>query len=354
MRKLEYYLPDVNFIITVAEEFYELLKNKVDESIIPTKRNSTKTINIEYIVNLKEFTRIKEIIKRNNGKIYDSFKKQTHKEFVKDEKHYFLVNSEDYICVKINDKNYKIIVEDNSENSRNWVARIIRELYLREKEDLGFSYMHGTGIVVDNRGVLLLGTSGSGKTTLAVKFMDIEDETKFLSNDRVLIDIEDNMDYFPHAVTYAMGTVRNNKKLDEYFRCNRIIEKKKNKHYEDVTNDFDCNTPLTHVSKVFHNTKMCARTKITDIIYPKFEIERTNIEVIKMSDEEKMELLLKTNFTPNDSEALRKEWLRKRKISDKELLMKKEELMKHLVEKINIKKLKYGANSNVKQILNQI
>lgn len=354
MKKIEYYLPDVNFIITVDEKNYDLLKNKVDESIIPMESNTSNTINIEYIVDLNEFKRIKELIKNSNGKIYDSFKKQTHKEIIKEEKHYFLVNSEDYICVKTDDKNYAIIVGNNNENSRNWVARIIRELYLREKEDMGFSYMHGTGIVTHNKGILLLGTSGSGKTTLAVKFMDTENETKFLSNDRVLVDINDNIDYFPHAVTYAMGTVRNNKKLDNYFRLNRFIEEKKHRNYEEVTNDFDCNTPLTDVAKVFQNTKMYARTKITDIIYPKFEVERDSIEVIDMTDEEKMELLLKTDFTPNDTEALRKEWLRKRKITEKELQIKKEELLKHLVKKINIKKLKYGADSNIEEILNKI
>lgn len=354
MRKLEYYLPDVNFIISVDEKYYDLLKDKVDESIISVESNTTNAINIEYIVNLDEFVKIKKLIKNSNGIIYDSFKKQTHKETIKEGKHYFLVNSEDYICVKIDDKNYAIIVENNNENSRNWVVRIIRELYLREKEDLGFSYMHGTGIVTDNRGILLLGTSGSGKTTLAVKFMDTENETKFLSNDRVLVDINDNMDYFPHAVTYAMGTVRNNKKLDNYFRLNKIIEEKKHRNYEEVTNDFDCNTPLTDVAKVFQNTKMCARTKVTDIIYPKFEVERNFIEVIDMTDKEKMELLLKTDFTPNDTEALRKEWLRKRKITEKELQTKKETLLKHLVRKINIKKLKYGTNSNIKEILNKI
>ena len=47
MKKIEYYLPDVNFIITVDEKHYDLLKNKVDESIIPMESNTSNTINIE-------------------------------------------------------------------------------------------------------------------------------------------------------------------------------------------------------------------------------------------------------------------------------------------------------------------
>lgn len=354
MKKIEYYLPDVNFIINVKEEFLMSLKDKIDESVIQFNSNTTENIYIEYIVDQKLFEKTKKMIKQNSGKIYDSFKNQTHKEVKRDNLSYFLVNSEEYICVKYNDKNYKIIVENNNENSRNWVARIIREIYLREKEDLGFSYMHGTGIEVDNRGILLLGTSGSGKTTLAVKFMEMNKSTRFLSNDRVLIDIDNNMDYFPHAVTYAMGTVKNNQKLDEYFRENRIIEKRKNKSYETVSNDFDCNTPLTDVAKIFENTHMCARTKITDIIYPRFEVKRENFEVVEMSDCKKVDLLLKTNFTPTDSEALRKEWIRKRVISNEELLNKKEKLMEHLVKEVNIKQLNYGANSDIVKILEQI
>ena len=44
------------------------------------------------------------------------------------------------------------------------------------------------------------------------------------------------MDYFPHAVTYAMGTVKNNKHLDEYFKRTRILESKKKIKYEDSAN----------------------------------------------------------------------------------------------------------------------
>lgn len=35
------------------------------------------------------------------------------------------------------------------------------------------------------------------------------------------------MDYFPQAVTYAMGTVKNNNRLNQYFIDNKILEKRK-------------------------------------------------------------------------------------------------------------------------------
>lgn len=351
MKIIKYYLPDINFNIKVNENLYNSVKDKVDESIIYFKKNSNKIINIEYQVNEEKFERFKKIIKEKNGKIYDSFKNQTHKEVNFNNIFYYLVNTEEYICIKFNESNYMILVKNNSENSRNWIARIIRELYLREKEDIGFSFMHGTGIEVRNRGILLLGTSGSGKTTLAVKFMELDENKKFLSNDRVLIDINNNMDYFPHAVTYAMGTVKNNKYLDAYFRENNILEKKKKIKYEDATNEFDCNTPLTDVAKVFDKTEMSARTKLTDIIYPRFEKDAEQIEVTEMTREEKMKLLITTNFTPIDTEALRNPWLRKRKISEDELQKQKENLLENIIENINIKKIKYGVKTNVEDII---
>lgn len=354
MKVIKYYLPDINFNIKVNEELYTLVKNKVDESIINFEKNTEKTINIEYQVDKEEFEKLRKIIKEKNGTVYDSFKNQTHKEVEYKDKFCYLVNTEEYICIKLDETNFIILVNENSEKAINWIARIIRELYLREKEDLGFSFMHGTGIEVRNKGILLLGTSGSGKTTLAVKFMELDENTKFLSNDRVLIDINNNMDYFPHAVTYAMGTVKNNKHLDKYFREHHFLEKNKKIKYDEAPNSFDCNTPLTDVEKVFNKTFMCARTKLTNIIYPRFEKDIKQIEVMKMNNEEKLDLLLKTNFTPIDTEALRKPWIRKRKISDEELQKIKENLLENIIENVNITKIKYGAETNIEDIFKYI
>lgn len=354
MKKIKCYLPDVNFYIDVEEKYYNLVRKKVSESIIIYKKDTDKAIQITYTVDEKLFEKLIDIIKSSKGKIYDSFKNQKHKEIILNDKYYYLVNSEEYICIKTNDLEYQIVVKQNNDVSANWIVRIMRELYLREKEDLGFSFMHGTGLQVKDKGILLLGTSGSGKTTLAVKFLETEGSKKFLSNDRVLINIDGDMDYFPHAITYAMGTVKNNKHLAEYFQTTNIFEIKKNISYKEAKDTDDCNTPLTDVAKVFNNTDMLARCRLTNIIYPRFNKDMENYEIMEMSNEEKKELLLKTNFTPEDTEALRKTWIRKRYIDDKELLDIKNALIEQIINKVSIKKVRYGIATNVEEILKKI
>ena len=294
---------------------------------------------------------ILNLIKNEDGIIYDSFKKQKHKEVKIDNKYYYLVDTQEYIGNKIDDKHYRIIVRNNNENSANWIVRIIRELYLREKEDKGYFFMHGTSLEIDNKGIMLLGTSGSGKTTLAVKLLELNRMKKFLSNDRIFIDNDLKMDYFPQAVTYAMGTVKNNQKLDTYFKENRILEKRKNLIYEDAKNDIDCNTPLNDVKKIFNLTEMVARTKLNYIIYPRIDMEFNEIKVLEMSTLEKKELLEITNFTPNDTESLRKPWITKRQIGENEILINKRKLINKIMKEVKIKKIKYGVNTKAEEIL---
>ena len=174
---------------------------------------------------------------------------------------------------------------------------------------------------------------------------------KFLSNDRIFIDNDLKMDYFPQAVTYAMGTVKNNQKLDTYFKENRILEKRKNLIYEDAKNDIDCNTPLNDVKKIFNLTEMVARTKLNYIIYPRLDMEFNGIKVLEMSTLEKKELLEITNFTPNDTESLRKPWIRKRQIGEKEILINKRKLINKIMKEVKIKKIKYGVNTKAEEIL---
>ena len=210
MKNIECNLPDINFNIKVDEKNYEKVIKKINESIITFEKNTEKTITIEYIVDSKKFFEMLNLINDSIGIIYDSFKNQKHKEVKLNNEYYYLVDTQEYIGNKIDEKNYKIIVKENTETSANWIVRIIRELYLREKEDKGYFFMHGTALEIHNKGIMILGTSGSGKTTLAVKLLELNEIKGFLSNDRVFVNENLQMDYFPQADTYAMGTVKNN------------------------------------------------------------------------------------------------------------------------------------------------
>lgn len=354
MKSIKCNLPDINFKINVEDENYKLLFLKIKESIIDFKSNTKKNIDIDYIVNFDLFNRLKMKVKDSEGKVYDTFKKQTHKEVILNNEKIYLVNSEEYVCIKKSNTKYVIVVGENNTVSTNWVVRIIRELYLRIKENEGFNYMHGTGLEVNGKGILLLGNSGSGKTTLAVKFLELMEPKGFLSNDRILIDKNLNMDYFPHATTFAMGTVKHNAHLDEYFRKSKILEKNKKIPYENVDYSVDCNTPLADTTKIFNNVYMTARTSLDLIIYPRFKPEIDNIEVLNMNNDEKKDFLISTDFTPGDTEALRKPWLLKRSTSDEDLIKERNKLIEYIVNNVKIKKIIYGANSEVTEIMERL
>lgn len=351
MKNIECYLPDINFKIIVPDEFYEEAKQKISQSMIKYSKDNERYITLEYIVDSEYFERLKEEIENTDGNIHNSFINQTHKEVQIRKKSCFLVNTEEYICIKENDLDFKILVNKNNQTSLNWIVRIIRELYLREKEDKEYAFMHGTGLVVNGKGILILGNSGSGKTTLAVKLLEDKGKKEFLSNDRIFINEERIMDYFPQAVTYAMGTVKNNKHLDNYFRSNKILEKNKNVNYETVSYDFDCNTPLTDVAKVFENTQMVARAELDTIIMPKFIKEMDKVEMVDLSNEEKRKILESTNFTPDDVETYRIPWLRKRYLKRNELLEIRRDLIEAILKDIDIKAINYGAKTKTEDII---
>lgn len=354
MKNIECNLPDINFNIKVDEKNYEKVIKKINESIITFEKNTEKTITIEYIVDSKKFFEMLNLINDSIGIVYDSFKNQKHKEVKLNNEYYYLVDTQEYIGNKIDEKNYKIIVKENTETSANWIVRIIRELYLREKEDKGYFFMHGTALEIHNKGIMILGTSGSGKTTLAVKLLELNEIKGFLSNDRVFVNENLQMDYFPQAVTYAMGTVKNNNRLNQYFIDNKILERRKKLNYEEAENNIDCNTPLTDIAKVFDYTEMKARTKLDYIIYPRFDINTKELEVLEMSEVEEKKLLEITNFTPNDTESLRKPWIRKRKTSEKIILDCKSRLNEKIMKEVKIKKIKYGVNTKVEEILKML
>lgn len=354
MKVIKCYMPDVNFVITIPDEYYEQGYKKIFESIIKYEKTVDRNINIEYEVNKQLFDEYKDKINLSNGKIYNTFKNQTHKEFIEENAKYYLVDTEEYICVKYDDFNFKVLVQENNDSTLNWIVRIIREIYLREEEDKSYNFMHGTGVEINGKGILILGSSGSGKTTLAVKLLEYRKHKYFFSNDRMFINKEGYMNYFPLQMTFAMGTVNNNNNLDSYFRKTRILEKKKKIKYEDADNKTDCNVPLMDIANIFPCTDMKARTKINTILFPKIDLKCKETIIESMKKEEIIDMLLETDFTPDDIESLRNPWLRQRNISRDELLKIREEIIESVIKNVNIKKIVYGINTNAEDILNNL
>jgi len=177
------------------------------------------SVDVYYIEDKKLYEEIIARCKDKKYVLHQSFENQVHKEYQLDGNNKcYIIDNEDYICIKSNDNNYKV-VSDGRESCVKWPFRIIREILVRKKEESNALFMHGTAVTVENKGVLILGNSGSGKTTLATKILETGEDVGFLSNDRVFVDYSDSarMEYFPIPVVDAMGTVKNSQFLDEYF-----------------------------------------------------------------------------------------------------------------------------------------
>lgn len=354
MEYVDCYLPDVNFRIQTEKCNMNIVKKKIYESIIDFKKNSERIITIEYIVDKEMLSRLIKMINLEKGIIYNNFEEQKHKEVFKDNKYYYLINTEEYSCIKINETKYKIIVKENTEESAMWIIRIIREIYLREKEDKSFCFIHANGLEIDGKGIILLGAKNSGKTTLSTKILEYDKKKKFLSNDRVLINHNLIVDYFPQSVTLSMRTVKNNKSLDKYFKTNRVLENKKKLNYKNVKDDIKCNISLMDIIKIFPETEMIARTKLNLIICPEFDKSFSKVEVTNMFFEEKRELLENQNFTPDDTECYRKPWIRKRHIDINEIVSNKEKLKEKLLNEVKMIRLKYGERVKIYDIMKKL
>ena len=347
--KIRINMPDISFQVNVSDEYCEDVQDELNKSIIKNDSNSERTINIDYIVSEDTFERLKDEIDSREGIVYDSFKNQQHKMIEFENKHFFMDNNKEYICIKEDDESYKIIVKENSRKSMNWIIRIIRELYLREKEDLGFLFMHGTGIVIQDKGILLLGNSQSGKTTLSMKMLENKEieEKAFISNDRVLVNNKCIMDYFPLGINFAIGNVKCIRGIANYFDKNKII-------YKNLKDDNKHKVPLSAICEIFRDTMQIPSANVDIIVLPQFEKGKKNVESRELNEDEKIQLLQETIFTPNDSETFRKEWLRYRTLSDKAMEEIKESIIRNLIKNLRFVKIIYGEETQANDILKVI
>lgn len=320
---------------------------------IPKKNN---IINIDYATDKYIFEKYLKECKKRKGKLYQSFENQVHKEIElqNGSKKIYLIDNEEYICIKDDEHNYKILT-DGREQGVKWPFRILRELLVREREDKGNLFMHGTGISLNENGILILGNSGSGKTTLAIEMISENIKEKgFISNDRIFMK-DGKMQYFPIPVVFASGTVKNNKNLDEYFKRTRLYEKMTGISYERTSNNDKVPVPLTDMDKIFEGIKLEIQRKIDIIIFPKISLDMgDSFKIEEMDTRKKYISLDRTCFTPFDSESLRLEWIRKRKKNIDEIIENKIDIIGEIMMEKKILQLEYGPKCNKKEIIEDI
>ena len=358
MYKKSIYFPNIEFnIITSNKEAYIKQLKHISQFYIPYYGEPTRTINMEYIEDINLFNKILEEAKLQETKSYQSFTNQIHKEYKNNNgEKYYIVDNQEYICMKENDDYYKIIT-DGKEEGIKWLFRVIREILVRINEENRGLYMHGTALNIDNNGILILGNSGSGKTTLATKMLESEEDMKFLSNDRIFIYSNNNqtMEYFPIPIVYAMGTVKNCETLNNYFKRTRILEARTGIKYEKSSDDTKVDIPLTHLKEIFANCKMTPISNINLIIFPKLNKYSDKDYVIKkLSPKEQIIKLNQTCFTPFDWESLRLEWIYRRNMNMNDLVENKINTIDSIVKNTEILEIEYGFNVNSKKLVKRI
>ena len=156
MKKLNKKVLNINGIIfNIYSDYTTEIDEYFKEFIVPSTDEVKKEISIYFEKDKSVFESVYRCFDKNKSVIIDTFKNQTH--YQEDNK--FLIDNEDYICIKESEVDYKLFT-NGKDNSLKYLIRIIRELLIRSLEDKGYFYMHGTGIEIYGKGILLLGGSG--------------------------------------------------------------------------------------------------------------------------------------------------------------------------------------------------
>lgn len=319
--------------LNAVEEYFK-------ESVINCGDDVIANISIELYVDYEHFMKKRKNFNMDSARVYDTFLNQKHFQ----DGNLFLIDNEDYICEKINEHSYKIYAV--SKNPCKSLLRVIRELIIREMEDFGYFFMHGVGLMVDGNGILILGNSGSGKTTLMTKINSLDVSQYLVSNDRVFLR-NDEMRYFPLPIVYSMGTVKNNEKLNEYFERTNWLKKRRGLKY--ISYKQKCDVPLLDIKKIFNNVGNVSSGKVSLIIFPRIG---NKCQIHLMKKEEKLKKLNECNFTPNDTESLRSEWIKFRNTPKETLEENKKKFHNFLIDNVRIIELEYSYDTPKEEILN--
>ncbi|MDD6387793.1 MAG: hypothetical protein PUA68_01855 [Bacilli bacterium] len=347
MKELRKSVLNINGVIFNIYSYHiEDIEKYFKEFIVCSDKDVVSTYNIFFEKDEEEFRKLYSKFDKDKSTLIDTFKNQQH--YRLDNK--FMIDSEDYICVRESEFDFKLFT-NGSRYSEKYLIRVIREILIRVLETNGYFYMHGTGIEIYDKGILLLGESSSGKTTFATRLNEINTPQKFLSNDRVFLK-KDEMCYFPLPIIYAMGTVKSCRELDNYFRDTHVLETRRNGNYILARSNTKCDIPLTDIREIFPHIQNVSSMKVDVVIFPK--IDGDSVVVSELDENEIKSRLNASNFTPEDTESKRREWLVHRNILLEEIEENKRRLNEYLIRNKKIFEVTYSKSSTKKEIVKEL
>ena len=350
MYRVEFSLNKWNFITNFnKEKDYLFYKDAIENSVYDMNLKPYKSIAIiiNYINDEQLYNKIYNEIASKEKKIISSFQNEYYEKY-------------DNIFVSSKDR-YLIYKEENLINivckeylKRPELIYIIREIYVRLQENENKLFMHGNGISFDNNGIAILGNSGSGKTTFMFKlFENNPNDLRYLSNDRIFIEDNNVMEYFPIPLILASGTARAIKPLYNYlknkdslydstFTKDLLLNGKSNEKFELFKN---------YIPSIFPNCNLEERETINKIILPKinFDLDKMKIDVLSDYSE-----IMKTCFTPTDTESFRRPWIFERNYDDNYLLDNSIKVLKEKVKNGLVYTVEYNPNFESNYLQDQI
>ena len=350
MYKVDFSLNKWNFTVNFNnEEDYLVYKEVIENSIYDMYFKKTKynTIKINYINDESFYNYIYKELSNKKKEIISSFENEYYDKY----ENVFVSSKERYLVYKENDS-FNIVCKENL--IRPELIYIIREIYVRLQENDKGIFMHGNGIKINDDGLIIMGNSGSGKTTFMFKlFENNEEELEYLSNDRIFIKDDNEMEYFPIPLILANGTARGIKQIYEYL-------KDKNSLYDSCfSNEMLLNGKENekfalfkkYIPQIFPNCKLQEKERINKIIIPKINFSNNKIKVESLSDYHKA---MDMCFTPIDYESLRKPWIMDRELSNEELQKNSERVLKEKTDNGLVYTVEYNPLANPKYIQEEV
>ncbi|WP_281884517.1 hypothetical protein [Paenibacillus sp. YYML68] len=247
----------------------------------------------------------------------------------------------------MNGNHIAIVASEESSEIYRTPLRLIREIFLRELENVGGCFTHGAAIAIDEgkSGILIIGDNGVGKTSTMWNLVQ-QKGVEYISNDRCILHEEQNdivVYGWPLAIRLGMGTLEHSRLIKEgdseaIFRRDQAsgIWSQKFENEEDALKYWRSMDKLEITPQEMFEFKGVINRgseKVSAVIFPDLKIGSGEIRLEPIDWDDSLDKILNDNLRePIDEDYLRG-FLNIRKVSDEFLIAATAQLIRQLKTK---------------------